>query len=669
MYRGTLFSELQLARWREMWSRALPFLIGVPLVIAMLALLYYASVTAGERDSALADQQHSYEVVILARRLDGTIAKAESNLARYVISMEADTGRLYQEQWRNAGAELDTLAQATRRDPVQSRHVAQLRDAYLDRGKTLADIGLRTNYDRKLESLAKFYEAGKAENLIRINQAIKRVIQTENSRLDTQLAAVSRTGEASRSIFNTYRLFGLALAIALLSLIWFVRSTVEERRRQGRVAEEEADRALQLEHAVAARTAELNLAYERLKQESQERFAAEESLRQMQKMEAVGQLTGGIAHDFNNMLAVVVGGLELARRKVSTAPADALRHIDQAMEGAGRASALTRRLLAFARSEPHLPNALAPEALVENMTDLIDRTIGDQIKVALDLDAGGWQIYADRHQLENAILNLAVNARDAMNARGTLTISVAQHRLAARAIGECVAGEYICLSVSDTGCGMPPEVLERVFEPFFTTKPVGKGTGLGLSQIFSFVQQCNGEIRILSEPGKGTAVEIFLPRHIPATTTGPAPVASIEKREGENGEQVTRPLSILLVEDDPRVLVQTRDALIELGHTPICRDHPAKCIDALKAHRDIDLIVSDVMMPEMTGPEMIAALPSVYRDIPVLFISGYTGSAVDNRLFEGHQLLRKPYTLAGLARAIDTTISGSPRFSEDAAAM
>lgn len=662
------FDDTYMPGWRELWSRALPFLIGIPLVIAMAALLYYASIAARERDAALAQQQRSYEVIALTRRLEGTVAKAESNLARYVISMEADTGRLYQDQWRQAGAQLDALDRATRRDPVQKLHVDNLRAAYIDRGKTLSDIGLRTTYDQKEGSLAKFYQAGKAANLTQITEALDQVIDTENDRLGRRSVAVSRASDVTRDITRTYRLFALALTIAFLTTMWFIRSAIEDRRRESRLAEEEAMRTVELEKAVAARTAELEQAYAQLQHESEERSAAEESLRQMQKMEAVGQLTGGIAHDFNNMLAVVVGGLELARRKVGEVPEEAIRHLDNAMEGANRASALTRRLLSFARTEPNLPDAIQPEELVRGMIDLIDRTIGDQVKVVLNLNADGWTIFADRHQLENAILNLAVNARDAMDARGTLTLSVAQARLKAREIGECMAGEYVRLSVGDTGCGMTPEVIQRAFEPFFTTKPVGKGTGLGLSQIFGFVGQADGEIRILSEQGKGTEVQIYLPRHIGSRASDA--VTAVTSQNSRDWERAARQrgLTLLVIEDDPRVLAQTRAALVELGHKPICRDHPGQCIDALNSHRDIAMIISDVMMPDMTGPEMVAALPPAHRSIPVLFITGYAGNVSDNRLFDGHQLLRKPFTLASLSAAIEGTLSGSPRLAAGAAA-
>ena len=666
--------------WDRKLDRALPWLIGGALVLAMTTLLYFASIVARDQSNALYQQQRSYQVVALARSLDAQIAKAESSLARYVISMDKDIGRQYQDQWSRAGKELTALRRVTRTDPAQHELVAELTAAYRERGETLNDIALRTTYDQKTGSLGKFYQASKADDLVRITSLLEQVIKTENDRLQRHNLDVARAGYSVQQITTTYRLVGLILVVALLLLIWFARTVIHERRQEQRLIDDEYYRAQMLEAAVAARTEELQLAYAKLKQESADRVKIEQSLRQMQKMEAVGQLTGGIAHDFNNMLAIVVGGLELARLRAE-GQAEIVRHIDNAMEGANRASALTRRLLAFARAEPNMPDILKPDELIRDMIDLLDRSIGDQIRVELDLDAGNWRVHADRHQLENALLNLAVNGRDAMDGRGTLILRTRQTRLRAREIEDCPAGEYLCLSVIDNGCGMAPEVLERVFEPFFTTKAVGKGTGLGLSQIFGFVGQAGGQIRILSRPGEGTEVQLYLPRHhvtasqaerpdrpaadtpLAARAKAPAAVEAVAAgapaaREG---------LHILVVEDDPRVLAQTRSALTELGHVVTCCPHPGKAEEMLREHGGIQLIVSDVLMPDMTGPEMVAALPSPYRSIPVIFVTGYAGEVTDNSMFEGHLLLRKPYTLKALQAILEIASSRLSDSQPDAA--
>ncbi|WP_336965739.1 ATP-binding protein [Sphingobium aquiterrae] len=649
--------------WRVRLRITLPVLVGAMLVCALAALLFYASRAATDRDTALDEQRHSYEVITLVRRLDASMARAESTLSRYVIGMDADTGRLFQEQWRDAGEELKALAFATRTSPWQRASITGLKAAYKDRGALLTEIGLRTTYDQKMAALAQFHQAGQAENLKRIDLLLDRIIKAEQARLRERSDAVNQAGARTKRFSDTYSLVGLALLVSALFAAWVAITAMADRRRARTLAEAEAARADDLEDAVARRTSELSTANARLKEEATERAAAEESLRQMQKMEAVGQLTGGIAHDFNNMLAVVVGGLELAKRKIHQEPQLAERHLDNAMEGANRASTLTRRLLAFARAEPILPSALDADALVTGMTDLIDRTIGDQIKVALDLQAKGWAIFADRHQLENALLNLAVNARDAMDGRGTLTIATRQVTLAAGEVGECSAGDHVRLTVEDTGCGMTPEVLERVFEPFFTTKPVGKGTGLGLSQIFGFVRQCNGEIRMESTPEKGTRVHLYLPRRVVVGTLDNA----AQSRRAARDDIALPPTRILIVEDDPRVLTQTIAAIEELGHLPVACDHPAKAAAMLKRHRDVGLIISDVMMPDMTGPEMIRQLGSAHGAIPVLFVTGYTGDSSDSSLFEGHIVLRKPYTLGALAAAISQAIS-APHGSQTSAA-
>jgi CheY-like chemotaxis protein len=256
--------------------------------------------------------------------------------------------------------------------------------------------------------------------------------------------------------------------------------------------------------------------------------------------------------------------------------------------------------------------------------------------------------------MENAILNLCVNARDAMDGRGHLTIITGQATLATGEIGDCAAGDYVMLTVGDDGCGMSADVLTRVFEPFFTTKPVGKGTGLGLSQIFGLVRQCAGEIRIESTPGAGTSVHIYLPRRAVEADAATSRATGTERAPVRHP-----PTRILVVEDDPRVLNQTMAALGELGHLPIACDHPSKAARLLDNNADISLIISDVLMPDMTGPEMIKALPAAYADLPVLFVTGYAGDSMDSADFAGHDVLRKPYTLLALGNALSTALSGS----------
>ncbi|MDX3901730.1 MAG: ATP-binding protein [Sphingobium sp.] len=640
--------------WRILMRRTLPLLLGLLLTGALGALLYSASTAQADHEKALDEQRRSFEVIALVRKFEGTTARAEATLARYVISLDPDTGRLFQSQWRAAAGQLKSLAFATRKSGWQRENVDALQSAFDERGKRLSEIGLRTTYDQKMGALAQFHKAGTSDDLTRMTGMIGKITDAETRRLQERSVAVSLAGDRNAQAGKTSQLMGLVLLVCILFGVWIINMILTDRRNARRMADEEAERADRLEAAVAARTAELRDANIRLEQEAAERAAAQDSLRQMQKMEAVGQLTGGIAHDFNNMLAVVVGGLELAKRKLRLAPQDAALHLDNAMDGANRASALTRRLLAFARSEPLLPAALEPDGLVRGMADLIDRTIGDQIIVTFVGQAKGWHVFVDQHQLENAILNLCVNARDAMDGRGALTIETGQAVLAAGEIGDCAAGDHVRLTVTDNGSGMAPDVLERVFEPFFTTKPVGKGTGLGLSQIFGFVRQSQGEIRIESDVGKGTSVHLYLPRR--AVAKGQAGEQAAPEGDIDTLQPPTR---ILVVEDDPRVLKQTMAALAELGHLPVACDHPANAAKMLQSHGDIGLIVSDVLMPDMTGPEMVQKLPASLAHVPVLFVTGYAGDVVDSAQFGGHHLLRKPYTLAGLAQAVSVALSES----------
>ncbi|SCW39933.1 His Kinase A (phospho-acceptor) domain-containing protein [Sphingobium faniae] len=656
------FTEEESKGWRSYLRRALAPVLAILLIVALGALLYGASSASRDHARALAEQQKSYEVITLARTFQATTARAEVTLARYVISMDPDTGRLFQDQWRTAASQIKSLTFATRNSGWQHVNVQQLRQAFTARGKMLNQIGLRTTYDQKMGALAQFHQAGKSADLARLTIALDHVIEAENKRLRERSLAVSLAGDRSAWVSRTYRLLGLTLLVSVLCALWLANAAYTERRNARRLAEAETDRADRLEAAVSARTVELSEAYEQLKNETAERVLAEENLRQMQKMDAIGQLTGGIAHDFNNMLAVVVGGLELAKRKLRLKPEEASRHLTNAMEGANRAAALTRRLLAFARSEPLLPSALNPDILLADMEELIDRTIGDQITVTFHHHAGGWRIFVDQQQMENAILNLCVNARDAMDGRGHLTIETSQIQLAENEVGECPAGDYVMLTVTDDGCGMSPDIMSRVFEPFFTTKPVGKGTGLGLSQIFGFVRQSEGEIRIESEEGKGTSVQIHLPRRIVAQSDTPDIMQHVEREP-----TLHPPTRILVVEDDPRVLSQSMAALAELGHLPLACDAPGKAVKLLAANRDIGLIMTDVLMPDMTGPELIRSLPDSYTHLPVLFVTGYAGDTTESSDFAGYEVLRKPYTLAALSMALSNALNGS-RHPETAAA-
>ena len=617
-----------IAHWRTIML-VVTAVLGAAVLVALILTLKAAD---RQRDRALNLQSHSYEVMILASNLSGTMADAEASLGRYVISGDKQLGQLYSDQWSRAGDQLNLLDRETAEDGAQQRRIDSLRKAYAVRGSELALTALSTVYHQNDQALARYYKAREANSLKQINELLTGIINSERSLLVSRSDAVARSLAHSNRLVTVLVVFGTMIVLAAMALGWMAVQALAERAAARAEAAIERERVEDLEAAVAAATEELKV--------------QEARLHQVQKMDAVGQLTGGIAHDFNNMLAIILGGLELAQRNLAGDRDQVRRHIDNAMEGANRAATLTRRLLAFSRAEPLLPEAIEAGALITGMSSLLDRTLGDTIRVTTQDDACGWAVWVDRHQLENAILNLAVNARDAMEGRGSLTIATRGVTLAPGEVGEAAGGDYVAIAVSDTGCGMAADVLERVFEPFFTTKPVGKGTGLGLSQIFGFVRQSEGEIAITSTPGVGTTVTVYLPRRLSDVIEAPpAEAAPVEPPLPLSG------LDVLVVEDDPRVLAATMGALQELGHHPIGCGDPLNTADLLEAHETIDLIISDMLMPGLTGPEMVAAIAPRFPHVAVMFVTGFAGEVTGDSL-AGHVVLRKPFTISALERAI-----------------
>nr|WP_047166463.1 ATP-binding protein [Sphingomonas sp. Y57] len=617
----------------------------------LVAVVMMVARSNAARDDALRREQHSYDIMVLTRSLDASLARSEAALGRYVVSGDRKVGTIYYDEWRRAISQLRQLDKLVGEQPDQVKLVRELERLASERDKELAAAASFANVGKGWYAIGMFNKAGESPNVAAISATLERIAANERARLGVRSEAALFSAERANSFATLLSALGLVLMGLAILLGWLAASAAAQRAHAAEQAEAEADRATQLEAAVAERTRELSEANDRLREESETRVRAEAQLAQAQKMEAVGQLTGGIAHDFNNMLAVVVGGLDLARRKIAQRPAEAGVHLDGAMEGADRAAALTRRLLSFARAEPLLPDAVLPAKLVAGMNVLLDRTLGERVTVHVDTAGASWPIWADAHQLENAILNLAVNARDAMEGAGRLDITVADVTVAAGDPAEVKAGDYVRISVADTGCGMSPQVLARAFEPFFTTKPVGKGTGLGLSQIFGFVRQSHGDVRVDSEVGEGTTIALYLPRYHGVAA----------ERSADGADRAARPkvgpLTILLVEDDPRVQASTRAGLTELGHVVRACASGEEALALLSEDARVDLVLTDVMMPGMTGPELIAAIGRDYPDIAALFVTGYVGEAGQSDDFAGYEVLRKPFTIAALgsavARAID----------------
>ncbi len=641
------------------WWRTLPLILAVLLACALGLIIYLADRAAAERDSAITRQRHSFEVIMLANQLDGTIANAEVLLARYVVSLNKNTGLQFQAEWRTALAEADALGRATRDSPEQQANVKALKDAMAQRGKTLNDIALRTVYDQPLDALSHFYAAGKSPTIARVKDALKRTVEHERAELEKRNDLVSASQRQLDRAYGGYGTVGVALLAAAIMGIWFAYGALRERQFADRLADAETARAEALDLAVQRRTAELQASNAQLRSEIEERSRAEQSVRQLQKMEAIGKLTGGIAHDFNNMLAVIVNSIELARNALRNDPAKARRHLGSAMDGANRAAALTARLLAFGRPAPAVTQLIEVDALILNMQRLIGRATDDGITLDFRLEAKGAHVLADRAQLENAILNLVINARDAMDGRGTLTIATDSMKLGAHEIGQCAAGAYVAISIRDAGCGMTPEVLERAFEPFFTTKPIGKGTGLGLSQIFGFVRAAAGEIDIASTPGEGTDFRLLLPRAKTAARQVARPKARSQRRDAASEEAAAKVIGdgkgglVLVVEDDSRVRRSTIAGLNDLGYRCLACAHPRRAAGLLAEHPETILILSDVLMPDMTGPEMIASLGSALGGRSVVFLTGYAGENEGMTELGEAPVLRKPFTQMQLARTIE----------------
>lgn len=408
-----------------------------------------------------------------------------------------------------------------------------------------------------------------------------------------------------------------------------------------------------LERKVEERTTELSAAYDRLKEEVQERERAQEALRQAQKMESIGQLTGGVAHDFNNLLTVIIGNLEGLNRQIKRGQDAATLHqsVDQAMRGAKRAASLADRLLAFARRQPLDPKPIDISRLVSNMSEMLRRSLGEQISVQTILGGGVWPVMADPNQLEVALLNLAVNARDAMPDGGKLTIETANASLDdsyARTQVEVAPGQYVMIAVTDSGTGMPADVVAKAFEPFFTTKEIGQGTGLGLSQVYGFVKQSGGHVKIYSEPGEGTSVKVYLPRLMTAN-------AVEEEEEAPSLPLAGHAETILVVEDDEDVRTYTTSIVRELGYKVLTASDGESALSVLRQNTGIDMLFTDVGLPGgMTGRILADKAREIRPNLKVLFTTGYARNAIvhDGRLDAGVQLITKPFTFEDLARKI-----------------
>ena len=615
-------------------KRRVPFFTLAGLTVAILATVT-ALFLARAQSRAGEWAEHSLRVQILLTELTDHIRAIESDHRGYVLTRDRE---MKVELDRLAGdlePALQRLDGEIRDNPTQVANAARLRMAlaakvaFAREGVAAVDAGAAQSEIARIDS-------GEGARRMRASLVIIKRMMAEEERLLTE-----------RRRHTDLLVLGLGfLLVATVLLVLVVAAVVISD-----AARREADITSARDNAIAAEGA--------LREEMTAREGVEAQLRQMQKIESIGQLTGGIAHDFNNMLAIVIGSLDLARRRLEGDPERLKRNIDNAYEGAERAASLTSRLLAFSRQQPLAPLTLDVNKLVAGMSELLQRTMGEQYMLETVLAGGLWRAFADPNQLENAILNLAVNARDAMGDGGHVTIETANAYLDdeyARTRADVSPGQYVMLSVTDTGTGMSPEVIARAFDPFFTTKPVGKGTGLGLSQLFGFVKQTGGHVAIYSEPDQGTTVKLYIPRH-----HGEA----VDPRNRQAMDEITVPRgrpgeTILVVEDEQRVRHFSVDALRELGYVVISAPNGAEALKALAEQPTITMLFTDIVMPEMNGRKLADAALAMRPDLRVLFTTGYTRNAVvhNGMLDAGVAFLPKPFSVTQLGVKVRQVLDG-----------
>ncbi|MER9351186.1 CHASE3 domain-containing protein [Mesorhizobium sp. M0227] len=602
-------------RWQS-----LPLVAG----FAVLALIVGSRAILVEEQRA--NRAAAREAIEYQQLLSGLLSlaqDAESGQRGYLLTGEKTYLDPYQRAVGAIPGQLARIDSLTAPDDQLVQQISHIKDALSQKQAELA------------ETIA-LYDQGNATNaldLVRSGQG-KAVMDEIRTSMDTvrriSAAAVAARDAHTDQVEAWLRIGSLAALLAIFLLAGYAIRESRRRFREVAVAQDELVRK--------------NVA---LGKEIDTREKAESQIRQMHKMEAVGQLTGGIAHDFNNMLAVIISAMNLAQRKLARGEYDIAQFIDAAIDAATRAANLTARLLAFSRQQPLAPQIVDANRLLTGMSDLIRRALGETIRIETVLAGGLWKTHADPSQIENAVLNLAVNARDAMGDDGKLTIETANSHLDesyAAAHAEVAAGQYVMIAVSDTGSGMTPDVMAKAFEPFFTTKPVNKGTGLGLSQVFGFVKQSGGHVNIYSEPGEGTTIKIYLPRYFgaeePAVTTG-------------RGDNIATPVTetILVVEDDARVRVSTTEAIRELGYTVIHAASGEEALQKLAENPNVALLFTDIVMPVMNGRKLAEEALARMPLLKVIFTTGFTRNAVVHNGVLDHDVhfLAKPFTIEQLA--------------------
>lgn len=606
--------------------KIIPLVLGILLLAATAVSAIWLS---SRQENAVELVRHTMRVQSILGRIQLLVTSAESGQRGYILTGHPEYLAPYQDAVSRLPAEMEALTRETADNATEQALIARLRPLLHTRLEILSATVALTSMKKTPEAVELVRTGRGIERMRQIGSIIAEMNREEDRLLAERITIADRITTSVQTV----------LVLSAVMIFLFGVFVVPDGLRRIR---------------------QIELTNRLLQSEIAERSAAQTQVRQLQKMEAVGQLTGGIAHDFNNMLAIIIGSLDLAKRRLTGEEHPKLAAaVDNAMSGAQRAATLTARLLAFSRRQPLEPKVVDANKLVGSMSELLLRTIGETIHVETVLSGGLWTVNADPAQIENALLNLAVNARDAMPDGGRLTIETSNTELDdryARDHDEVTAGQYVMISVTDTGTGMTHEVMERAFEPFFTTKPVGQGTGLGLSQVFGFAKQSHGHIKIYSEIGAGTTIKIYLPRHV-GTDAGQLP---------ERAENAKLPLGqvseiILVVEDEANVRRMSVDALRDLGYTVIHAEDGQHALAMLDSHPSIALLFTDVIMPGMTGRELVDKARAQRPELRVLYTTGYTRNAIVHSGVVDHDVhfLSKPFTVAALARKVREVLNNS----------
>jgi signal transduction histidine kinase/ActR/RegA family two-component response regulator len=625
-------SSNRLLRW---WTRVLSPKLVTPMSVAAICLLLgiaaLANWFAKEQSIQAEWVRHTLAVERDIATLTSRVHVAESGERGFLITGQESYLESYRAVLPRIAAEQQLLRTLTADNPQQIENLRLLEEAIAEDLANLAStVSLMQTYGQ--DEAAKAVRAGRSEaTMERLRAFATTMSLAEEELLTERIGGMERAERQFRATVVVFLLLIGSLATLILISLQTYRS-----------------------HLVAARD-RLATKNSELQSEIDSRLAAEAQTFQMQKMEAIGQLAGGIAHDFNNMLAVISGALRLIQLRLARGERNVDSLAQSAIETVHRAAALTGRLLAFSRQHPLNLETQDVNGLVAGMSEILQQTLGAQIKIETVLGAGLWSIHADGSQLENAVLNLAVNARDAMEEGGRLTIETANCCLDDAYVRSEVgvpAGQYVMISISDTGSGMTPEVLAKAFDPFFTTKAVGRGTGLGLSQTYGFVKQSGGHIKIYSESGHGSVIKIYLPR-IVADTIHVVAAKEVVLARGD----LTK--VILVVDDEPDVREVTTNILRELGYTVIHASRASEALSKLRDNPSVDLMFTDIMMPEMNGCDLAVEAIREHPGLKVLFASGYAQNAFarNGALDPGQDFLMKPFSVEHLAAKVANVLA------------